>query len=336
MRDALDTFICLVADLWLRLRYRRLWRCLARDQRTFGVTRVGVAVPRLANEKFLWRKVFDRDPRFVIASDKIASKEWVKAQGIDVRVPATLWSGTELHQMPQDLWERPIYIKAAHGWNMNIPVLTPPDKVTKSEIIAQAHKFLDRAHGAEAGQWAYSKVPHRLIVEEAISPGTELMEVKYYTYGPIVEQFVLRRAGPPVTAARWLRQPDGSFVRSDKPTAISPIVDETPLPDVALGGLALAADIGAHFDHIRVDTLMDGDDIYLGELTVYSLSGRVYVNGEKVDDAMNRSWDLRRSWFLSTPQAGWRGIYAAALRRKLNRTEVAGKTACLTPALPAG
>jgi hypothetical protein len=315
----IDSAILAAVDVWIRLRHRRLWRQLRRRQRAFDVTQIRVALPRLANEKFLWRKIFDHDPRFIIASDKIASKEWVKEQGINVRVPETLWTGTDAALIPDAIWQRPVYIKAAHGWQMNIPVLSPPGPEEKQAIIVTANGFLAQSHGESGGEWGYAAVPRRLIVEEAISTDQELIEVKYYTFGPLVEQMVVRRAGPPVTAARWRRQKDGSFARSSRPTAISDIIDLSPLPDIALQGQDMAAAIGAHFDHMRVDTLIEGDQIYLGELTVYSMSGQVHLDGHKLDEHLNRSWDIRRSWFLTHPQPGWRGLYAAALRRRLNR-----------------
>lgn len=215
IRQAIDSSILAAVDLWIRLRFRRLCRRLSRHQREFGVSRITVALPRLANEKFLWRKLFDRDPRFVAASDKIAAKDWVKKQGINVRVPETLWTGTNANLIPNDLWQRPVYIKAAHGWQMNVPVLTPYTADEKAAIIAKANGFLRQCHGNAGFEWAYSEVPRRLLVEEAISPGKELMEVKYYTFGSVVEQLIIRRAGPPVTAARWTRSLEGRFVRSD-------------------------------------------------------------------------------------------------------------------------
>jgi hypothetical protein len=329
-----DEAILFGAGLWVIGAMRREWLRLVYRQMKYGLLRVRVAVPRLANEKFLWRKAFDHDPRFAIVTDKLAAKQWVASQGIAALMPETLWSGTDAGGIPDAVWLQPIYIKATHGCQMNIPVLTPPQD--RDSVVRAANAFMAREHGSRQRQWAYGQVPRGLIAEEAISPGTELMEVKFYTYGPVVEQFVLRRAGPPVTAARWLRQADGTFIRSDKATVISKIIDETPLPNVVFKGLALAVEIGALFDHMRVDTLMDGDDVYLGELTVYNIAGRVHLDGDKVDDYLNRSWDIRRSWFLTTPHRGWRGHYAAALRRALDRKADIASQAGNQRSFPAG
>lgn len=315
-----DELIFVGVGVWIVAAMRREWLRLLKRQLGYGLVRVMVAKPRLANEKYLWRKAFDHDPRWVIVTDKEAAKKWVSDQGIEVSMPATLWSGTDANDIPDDLWQRPFYLKATHGCQMNIAVLNPPDD--RDAIIAEANGFLQQDHGGRHRQWAYDGVPRRLIAEEVISPGRELIEVKYYTFGETVEQFVLRREGPPLTAARCEVQDDGGYVLSEDRTVISAIIDRKPLPDVVFEGLKLAAEIGRQFDHVRVDTLTDGDDLYLGELTVYSIAGRVFKNGDDVDAVLNRSWDLRRSWFLTTPQPGWRGVYANALRRELDQREL--------------
>lgn len=164
-------------------------------------------------------------------------------------------------------------------------------------------------------------MPKRLLAEEALFQDQQLIEIKYYTFGPIVEQFVISRQGEPTTSGRWQRQSDASYKLHDQPTTVSPIIDRAPLPPVVDKGLRLASEIGARFDQMRVDTMTDGETLYLGELTVYNQAGRAHLQGHYEDAPMNRSWDLRRSWFLTTPQTGWRARYASALRRALDRRD---------------
>jgi len=45
------------------------------------------------NEKFLWRKLFDHDPRFVVLSDKLACKEWVTERAPELAVAKVHWLG---------------------------------------------------------------------------------------------------------------------------------------------------------------------------------------------------------------------------------------------------
>jgi len=49
-------------------------------------------------------------------------------------------------------------------------------------------------------------------------------------------------------------------------------------------------------------------------MSVYSAGGYCWVSIPTLTGACNEAWDLRRSWFMQTPQTGWRKLYARALR----------------------
>jgi hypothetical protein len=71
-------------------------------------------------------------------------------------------------------------------------------------------------------------------------------------------------------------------------------------------------------DYARFDFLVVGERLFAGEITVYPGGG--LDNATKFaayNDALNPGWDLRQSWFLSTPTRGWRECYRRALARQL-------------------
>lgn len=315
----LDGLLLAFVELWMIAQRPAVYYRLLRRHRNLGFWKPHIAVPRYATEKFFWRKVIDHNPLFETATDKAAAKEWVTEQGFDIKNPKTYWIGTDAHDIPDDVWNRPIYIKGAHGWQMNIPVLSLPED--RQAVIDEVNSFIGRSHTRYYGEWAYENLPHRLIAEQALGLDGNLIEAKLYTYGPIVEQIILIRNGAEKTASRWLRDEDGSLQLSNQRTAVSPIIDRLPLPPEVEAARAIASEIGARFDHMRVDFMLDGGDIYLGELTVYNMGGQVHLNPDKLDDWQNRSWDLHRSWFLSSEHTGWRKWYAAALRRALARRD---------------
>lgn len=318
-----DRLILGTVKLWIIVRAYPHWRKHVDRMKKMGVDPVRVTLPVVADEKFFWRKLFDHNPLFVTLSDKIACKEWVMSQKIDARMPATLWVGRDANDIPDELWQRPCYLKASHGYNMNIPILSPPEN--KAEIVAKANSFLDLEHGREANEWAYRHVPRRLLLEEALFVDRPMIEVKYYTFGSIVEQFVLTRRGEQTVSARWIRQDDGGFSRDDRPTLHAPNIDPAPLPPSVETGLRLASEIGAYFDQMRIDTMSDDETVYLGEVTVYNNSGLFHLYGHLRGSHMNRSWDLRKAWFLTERQPWpWR-IYASVFRRVLDRREVREK-----------
>mgnify|MGYP002713246949 CR=1 FL=1 len=82
--------------------------------------------------------------------------------------------------------------------------------------------------------------------------------------------------------------------------------------------IEIAREIGARFDSVRVDFLCNDTELFLGEITFNSGAGRSPL-GFLPDIPSNRLWDLRKSWFMTTPQRGWREVYRRALLRELDR-----------------
>ncbi|WEK51015.1 MAG: hypothetical protein P0Y66_02810 [Candidatus Kaistia colombiensis] len=77
------------------------------------------------------------------------------------------------------------------------------------------------------------------------------------------------------------------------------------------GGARLAAGT----DYLRVDFMVVDGKLHGGEITPYPSAGLMTNSDPAVLAQMGRSWDLGQSWFLRTPQSGWRAAYQAMLRR---------------------
>ena len=278
-------------------------------------------VPRTINDKFYWRKIFDRDPRFTTISDKLAIKDWVTTEGFKLATARVLWSGTDANFIPAEILDGDVILKANHGSNMQIMI--HDGKYDRSELIEKANKFLGQSYGKENLEWGYLDIPRKLFVEEILAgAGPELVELKYYTYGTKIERLIAiyDRYGD-IAADVWMPDEDGRFYLSDERTSISNNKRGIPLPATAERMEMIAREIGSRFDHMRVDLYTDGQEVWLGELTIYNLGGYIPDHGFDPDSKLNVAWDLRQSWFLSTPQKGWRKLYAAALIRKLNNEE---------------
>jgi hypothetical protein len=269
----------------------------------------------------LWRKAIDHDPRFITVTDKQAAKDWIGAQDIDVVMPETYWCGDNANDIPCQFFKQEVFVKATHGCGTNIEI--PKGGIDPKCVVKRANEFLLINHGLKHREWAYLHIPRRLIIEQKIPYKKSLLEFKFFTYGSQVEFFLFIDRGPPGRASRWFKTADGTYERSSEPTSVGAVLDDIPLPPVFADALRVASEIGAHFDHMRVDFLTDGNSLYLGELTVYHNAGKVDKQGHILDAAANRSWDIRKSWFLTTPQKGWRAVYAAALLRTLNREHAA-------------
>lgn len=263
--------------------------------------RVGsLACPQSVNDKFLWRKLVDRDPRFVTVCDKLASKAWMARAYPELRQAETLWIGTDLRTVPDAVWAQDIVIKTNHGSGANVYV--QGGQPGRDEVARKMQTLLARDHGAGWGEWGYLGVPRRLFAEEIIGSGPgRLDELKLHVFGPrpyrmnhMGDRYIQKRAQLYELSDDdvWEAQPF-RHVPDDLPL-------ERPLPASHRQAHAVAARIGAGFDHIRVDLYTDGTDLWFGELTAYHMGGWLLDCGHDPTARLARAWDLRRSWFLTT------------------------------------
>jgi hypothetical protein len=141
-------------------------------------------------------------------------------------------------------------------------------------------------------------------------------EAKLYVYCGQISMIVL--------IYDWLMQSSAIVLHGDwspslDTNQIGAAVFEGPLPENRTQIEDAARRLCKGFDHMRCDLYLVGDDTFFGEYTVYNQGGYVLLARDEVlRSAHNHAWDIRWSWFLTTPQRGWFGLYAASLMRRLH------------------
>ncbi len=316
-----------------------------RHSTVFTGLRPNAALPRTVEEKFLWRKIFDHDPRFVEITDKLAVKEFVAARAPGLDIAPVLWTGTDLADLPRDLIGDGAVLKANNGSGRNV-LLTSPD--FDLDTLRDKTRTWARIYGAGLDEWAYGEIEPRIYLEKLIPGAAEpgYAELVLYCFGGRVlscVQFLysgydtsetanLTRllAGGPGKDRRVIHTIDGPPAAWGDDTA-SPAThaDFTGLEPA----LHFARTLSRGFDMVRVDLHRSGGRYGFSEMTLYPYAGGIKQN-EGLDDFSDAAfqdlraqaaamWDLRDTWFLTTPQPGWRGVYANWLRRRLDRDAAA-------------
>ncbi len=302
---------------WVRLRYRKQFQWyVERTEET--APRPNPVVPQTVNDKFFWRKLFDHDPRFTVVSDNLAVRQWVSDQNLGLATPPVLWSGRHAKDIPNDVLDGDVVVKANHAYKTNIFV--HGGKYRRRKLVAKADRFLKRDHGVLNLQWGYLNIKRRLFVEEQVGKSEDLIECKFFSFGgKLIRLSVIRDRFGSKSKDIWETDGTGAFHLTDNTDVDNMPNAGLPLPPLVDAMQDIAGKIGAQFDHVRVDLMTDGRNIWFSELTLYNHGGLLGADGTDPDYPGNAAWDIRRSWFLTEPQTGWRKLYASALLAYLNK-----------------
>ena len=262
-------------------------------------------LPRRYTEKMQWRKLFDLNPNFAMLSDKLAVREFIESRvGVEYLVPLR-WSGMPT-AIPFELLEPPYVVKSTHA-SGHVIIVKPGEQIDTSDIREQAAAWLKICHGTRFHEPGYVGVPRRIIVEKMLAGATggPPDEVRLFVFDGKV-----RVVNTVIVEAGILR--NGAFHTPDWKRLgwyFSRWIDRPFPPPQRLGDMIrIAENIGAGFDHVRVDIYDCGAQIHVGEVTLYSWSGNARFTPDEADFALGAHWRLRRPL--------WRAGLAVLFRRR--------------------
>lgn len=226
--------------------------------------------PRTACERMQAYKIFCRDPRLPILADKLGVKDYVTTKlGAGWVIP-TLWSGKSLPPMAERNWPMPFVIKVNNGCGWNIFVRSPAD-CDWPAIEAKCAGWMASAYGLKFGEWVYTKMDPRILIEPFISFDKTLpLDYKFWTFhGRVAFIYVITGREGDFCCTLYTR--DWQRIAADMSFATNPQPIEPPasLQEMIRAAETLADDL----PFVRVDFYeVDGRPL-LGEMTFYPGSG---------------------------------------------------------------
>ncbi|MFZ2469909.1 MAG: ATP-grasp fold amidoligase family protein [Parvibaculum sedimenti] len=283
-----------------------------------------LALPETYYDWMQWRKVFDHNPLFVTLSDKLAAKEFITSRNSDLKVPRVLWVGKGTDAIPKEVLRGNVVVKRNDGCNRNFFIRA--GKYDRDELAQTIRCWRsERAYGRKDAEWAYGQIERRIFVEEMLGNEDE----------PPVEINIRAGAGKVsyvslLLHAKTDRESLIYFSRDGKRLGVEPApgvtdaeLDAIALPEGYQLAVAQAARLSQEIDYARFDFYWSSGELFAGEITIYPASGYGIIPTLKLKEDLieniMRVWDPRNSWFLSTPQRGWRGVYRRMLLDELDR-----------------
>jgi hypothetical protein len=276
-----------------------------------------IAFPSLYHEKMLWRKIFDHNPIFVIFCDKLATKRFVQERCPALKIPETLWLETELALAFQHGLRDDQVIKINTGYNFNFFTNTS----NKSDYQSIMEKWFRQSYGVKKIEWAYTQVKKtifaELFIKTSLSTGLVEINVRCTDGKALLCSVILNNKTRNMLVGYY--DVNGKSVDADcKVAKVGKIDEDFVLPDAFFKAIHYAEILSKDIDYARYDFIYDGHDLYAGEITVYPAAGLSHadLNDKNSFDAIiNKNWDIKKSWFITTPQSGWHGFYANILKQ---------------------
>lgn len=261
-----------------------------RFQRSFGRP-PDLASPSTFNERMLHRLVYDRDPRLIVLSDKIAVKDYVaRLVGPAYNVPL-LGAWRTQRQIDWSALPAQFVLKPSGDTGKFVLVRSPANRNTE-HLAAIARSWLkSRRAGSSHPEWGYRGVPRQLLAEPLLTgpDGGTPPEINVFTFGgeaKLIRRFTGRKTLPERRDA-WF-DPTGRQVEVGIASISSVRMD---LPDaLRLELIDIAEALSEGIDHLRVDFYLTGDGLKVGELTPYSLGRASSLASARLDEKLGRLW----------------------------------------------
>jgi hypothetical protein len=248
--------------------------------------------PRTFNEKVNWRVLNDRREDLVWTCDKLLMKEHARrVEGL--RVPDTLWSGTDLRELAElDLPDRWV-LKPNNGSgkvHLGVGRLGPPDVAA---LLRLTKGWLDPWQSRYLREWAYRRARPVFLVEEFVGTGEDLLpaDYKFHVFDGVLGFVQVDVARAPLDPQRRVYvSPDWDLI--DVVIGAPPAPWPLERPPLLERMVAVALEIAQGFDFLRVDLYAPGDEIWFGEVAPYPASGLVPITPSSVDERWGELWTL--------------------------------------------
>ena len=238
------------------------------------------------SDKVNWRILYDRRPLLEGTCDKLWMKEHAARVASDlVRVPETLWSGTDLVGLSGVALPERWVLKPNHSTKRVILGEGPPDV---EALLRQTAGWLEENLSSPTGEWASRHARPVFLVEEFIGrPGEVPADFKVYVFDGVPrliqvhsDRFVEHHSR--VYSTTWEALPWSTG---------HPSGPEVERPRRLREMLSAAALLAQDFDMLRVDFYEQDDVLWFGELTPYPGSGLVTLDPE-MERQLGQWWRL--------------------------------------------
>lgn len=234
-----------------------------------------LANPKTYTEKLQWLKLFYRDPKLPICSDKYRIREYLRECDLEWLANDALGVYTDAKDIDFDKLPNRFVAKATHGSGWNL-ICTDKSSFDRKGNVKLMNAWLKLNLSALGREWNYAEIEPRIVVEKFIDH-QPLNDYKYMCFNgePLYMQLNNDYEGTHYVdfyeLDGWKHLPFtyGPYRISDREIAPPPMHKKM---------MELARILSKPFPFVRVDFYNYDDTVILGELTFFPGGGMWPLN----------------------------------------------------------
>lgn len=248
--------------------------------------------PQTYNEKTNYRKLYDKNPTYGIASNKYLVKEYAKnLLGYNIS-PETFWTGDRLTLEDIDNFPDKFVMKVTNGsGSKSYNLVKDKSLIDKNEFIKKFNKAVRQKYGKHSYEFWYDYSHQVIMVEELLEfNGVPPIEYKVYCFNnndkfdAVIRVIKDRETNKTQSFydLEWNYLPIGYMGGK--------LHDKLEKPNYFDDLIYISRNLSKEFDHVRVDLLYSNNKFYLGELTFADTSGFIKFDDNKWDVYLGEKW----------------------------------------------
>jgi hypothetical protein len=279
-----------------------------------------IARPKKYHEKMYWRKIFDRNPLFIIFGDKQKTKQFFHEKIPELEIIWPVWCGKKLDGAAYKLLDNKHVLKANHGSGRNLF----PDKLGNGQKYIEkiAARWMKTAYGKKKLEWAYQNAERYLYIEKIIKNDSgNLMDIYIRAaMGKILQVSVLINNKTDISKFGYFNEHGERLSKYELPGKYA-LPTDFSLPANFNEAISHARKISTDMDYVRVDFMSTGEQLYAGEITVYPNAGLTRAKKDPdsdMNELTNKGWDIRNSYFFRCEHHWLLEYYKSALLSELS------------------
>lgn len=233
--------------------------------------------PKTYLEKLNWMKLYYRNDLMPKCADKYLARSYIEEMGYGEFLPKLLWEGFDPESIPFDSLPDAFVIKSTSGSGNNI-VCRDKTSLNIKKTVEQLKKWLHEKYLPCYGEWHYEQIKPRIIIEEYISDGKNLVPVDYKLFcfnglnrGDV--GCVAVDLGRYVDHRRNIYDADFHFLKDVSFDFKHDEQADIHCPEIYPQMREVARMLAKPFPHVRVDFFVVGTRFYIGELTFFNGAG---------------------------------------------------------------